>query len=222
MRSYSTHKRFIPYVEKIIDTDKLVVQLCDYMVLKSLGATDEIANKIVDIDMTYVYNRLMDGYMMLSTKETFFRLKRVKYFKQQGDKLTFSSPMLLNSQTPLIEKIDLNRVIQGDLLDDNSIILKEENDAINDIIQVIESMEKIYESVAIQKLQLDEKKLRAMKDVLTNFRLLLKKIGFMEEKHGNVATLRKGDIVITINSDGLTTNAELFTIQSTQCEIKLL
>jgi hypothetical protein len=192
------------------------------MVLKSLGATDEIANKIVDIDMTYVYNRLMDGYMMLSTKETFFRLKRVKYFKQQGDKLTFSSPMLLNSQTPLIEKIDLNRVIQGDLLDDNSIILKEENDAINDIIQVIESMEKIYESVAIQKLQLDEKKLRVMKDVLTNFRLLLKKIGFMEEKHGNVATLRKGDIVITINSDGLTTNAELFTIQSTQCEIKLL
>lgn len=211
MRTYCNHKRFIPSVEKLIDSDKLVTQLCNYTTLRTLGFEEEDVDKIAGIDMTYIYSELIYGNMFLSLKESFFRLKRIKYFKQDGDKLTFK--LKINNEV-IVPKIDLTHsfVQQTDAIEDE----------IN-IQEVIMEMNKISEIIEINKLaDVDDKKLRAMKDVLTNFRLLMKKLGFTEQKNGNVAKLTNGTVTITIDSEGLTSpQHELFVIATEQCEIKL-
>jgi hypothetical protein len=210
MRNYIVHKRFIPYVERVIDADQLTTQLCNYLTLKSLGATDEMASKTFSMDMTYIYTKLIYGDMLLTSKESFYRLKRLKYFTQSSDTLTFKPTSMLNADD-IAPKIDFNTVKLP--TDTHKPFTMEE---------VIKTMEKLIEEVQVQKLQeLDDKKLRAMKDVLTNFRLLLKKLGFIEQKTGSVSTLSKDNVTIIIDSDGLTSNKELFVISTSQCAIKL-
>ncbi len=204
MREYTKYKSFIPKVEKLMETDDLVYNLSNWLTLTSLGVPEEIAEKIVHMDISYMYTKLMNGKEMLSTKESYFRLKRFKCFKQEQDDLYFAPNK--HVREILAPQIDVENPTGYEI-----------------VISEVEKMEKIIKEISLNKLQLDdEKKVRMMKDILTNFRLLLKKMGMTEKKEGNVATLSKDGISITINAQGITdNNVDMISINSGDAEIKL-
>ena len=202
MRTYGRYKRFVSVVEGKIQAEKFTNDLLDHLTLKSFGVPDEIIQKIYPLDITYIYSELMNGKELLTTKEVFFRLKRFPCFKQNKDgSITYQpSPKVIEVLQPVI---DLNSTNE-------------------DQKEVIEMVEKIVKTVNTQKLNLDEKKLRVMKDVLTNFRLLLKKMGFEESKSNNVATLVKDGLTLKFNTDGLTKEGQsTITISMDDVEIQL-
>lgn len=209
MREYTRYKSFLPKVERLMETDDLVYKLSNWITLTSLGVPEEVANKIEKLDVSYIYAKLINGKEMMSTKETFFRIKRFKCFKQSVDDLYFEPNMKVREI--FSPNIDFEHP-SGEVKEIH----------MDAIVEELNEMERIIREVNLNKLQSDVKKERMLKDILTNFRLLLKKMGMEEKKVGNVATLTKDGLTITINSDGIfSTDKDMITIATEDVEVKL-
>ena len=100
-KSYRLHKRFIPDVMRSMDPDKISEISSYYILLRSCSVFEDInddqikwvVSKITNTEINDIYDKLLK--LGLTNQEIVFRLKRIKYIKNNNDEYKFEPTSIL-------------------------------------------------------------------------------------------------------------------------------
>lgn len=112
-KSYRLHKRFIPDVLRNMDPDKISEISSYYILLRSCSVFENIKDKeikwvidrILNTEINDIYGKLLK--LGLTNQEIVFRLKRIKYIKNNEDEYKFEPTSIL-SDIGLMVKDSIN------------------------------------------------------------------------------------------------------------------